>query len=205
MPRNKIHWYDGWFYDTVIAPHQDELFGQIKNLIEPDKNVIDIGCGTGRLAFALAGTSKSVMGIDLSKRNIRQATKILNRQPNQNVSFRHTSVSELLEKHTPRFDYAIMTYVIHEVAEKERIGLLRDLSQIADKIIIGDYWVPAPGRFDSAFTRMIEFVAGPDHFRNFKNYVRLGGVEYLAKAAGLRIVHELRFPEENNHVVLLRI
>lgn len=204
MPRNKIHWYDGRFYDTVIAPHQDKLFGQIKTLLEPGKSVIDIGCGTGRLAFALAANSKSITGIDLSKRNIRQASKTLGRQPEPNVTFLHTSVKELIEKDTHHFDYAIMTYVIHEVAEKERIGLLRDIAQIADRIIIGDYWVPAPGRFDSAFTRLIEFVAGPDHFRNFKNYVRLGGIEYLARGAGLRIEHELRFPEENNHIVLLR-
>jgi len=70
MTVNKNHWYDGWFYDKFIAPHQDILFGQIKNLIEPGSTVIDIGCGTGRLAFAISDKSKSVLGIDLSERNI---------------------------------------------------------------------------------------------------------------------------------------
>ena len=36
MMENKDHWYDGWFYDNFIAPNQDRLFGQIKNLIEPN-------------------------------------------------------------------------------------------------------------------------------------------------------------------------
>ena len=53
MPTNKEHWYDGWFYGRWIAPNQDRLFGQIKNLLPPNSTVIDVGCGTGRLAFTL--------------------------------------------------------------------------------------------------------------------------------------------------------
>ena len=52
MTENKNHWYDGWFYDTIIAPNQDKLFGQIEKLIEPKSSIIDVGCGTGRLAFS---------------------------------------------------------------------------------------------------------------------------------------------------------
>ena len=62
MTKNKYHWYDGWFYDKVIAPNQDKLFGQITSLIEPESSVIDIGCGTGRLAFALAINAKLFWG-----------------------------------------------------------------------------------------------------------------------------------------------
>jgi predicted RNA methylase len=49
MKENKKHWYDGWFYDVIIAPNQDNLFGQIKNLIAEGSSIIDIGCGTGVL------------------------------------------------------------------------------------------------------------------------------------------------------------
>jgi len=44
MTKNEHHWYDGWFYDSFIAPNQDKLFGQIKNLIEPQSIIIDVGC-----------------------------------------------------------------------------------------------------------------------------------------------------------------
>ena len=54
MAKNKNHWYDGWFYDTIIAPNQDKLFGQIKDLVGSQSTVIDVGCGTGRLEFSLS-------------------------------------------------------------------------------------------------------------------------------------------------------
>ena len=87
MTENKNHWYDGWFYDRIIAPNQDQLFAQIKELIEPQSTVIDIGCGTGRLAFTQGDHCKSVLGIDLSKRNIDRAQVLLQRQPNDKIKF----------------------------------------------------------------------------------------------------------------------
>ena len=30
MTENKNHWYDGWFYDRIITPNQDQLFAKIK-------------------------------------------------------------------------------------------------------------------------------------------------------------------------------
>jgi 2-polyprenyl-3-methyl-5-hydroxy-6-metoxy-1,4-benzoquinol methylase len=82
MIENKHHWYDGWFYDRIIAPNQDKLFWQIKNLIQPNSEIIDIGCGTGRLEFTLGDSCKSVLGIDLSIRNIERANLTLQDHPN---------------------------------------------------------------------------------------------------------------------------
>ena len=73
MTKNKHHWYDGWFYDTLIASNQNRLFAQIKNLVNPQSSIIDVGCGTGRFEFTLADKCKSVLGIDISERNIIRA------------------------------------------------------------------------------------------------------------------------------------
>jgi len=76
VKENKDHWYDGLFYDKIIAPNQDRLFVQTKNLIEPNSKIIDIGCGTGTFSFSVHEKYKSVLGIDLSKRNIERANHI---------------------------------------------------------------------------------------------------------------------------------
>ena len=203
MAENKNHWYDGWFYDRFIAPNQDKLFWQIKNLIQPNSGIIDIGCGTGRLEFTLADKCKSVLGIDLSKKNIDRANLKLLDHPNDKISFKHNNLSEIIKEGQTHFDYAVMTYVIHEVNEEERINLLTGISKVADKIIIGDYLVPRPKGFGSFLSEVIEFIAGTEHYRNFKSYVAKGGIHYLADKAGLKVVEEITNHPASNHLVVL--
>ncbi|MDF1613292.1 hypothetical protein [Stygiobacter electus] len=62
---NKTHWYDGWFYDSFIAPNQDRLFSLIKGIIEPASTVIDVGCGTKRFSFSVSARASKILSIDL--------------------------------------------------------------------------------------------------------------------------------------------
>ncbi len=203
MTENKTHWYDGWFYDTFIAPNQDKLFRQIKNIIETQSSIIDVGCGTGRLAFRLSSKSKSVLGIDLSKRNIDRANLSLFRMPNDKISFQHRNLSDIIKKDRAHYDYAILTYVIHEVNEDERFNLLTEMTQIADKIIIGDYLVPKPNGFSGRLTEVIEYIAGKEHYRNYKSYMANGGIYHLAEKTGLKIISEISNQPSTNHIVVL--
>ena len=200
---NKDHWYDGWFYDTFIAPNQDKLFRQIKNLIEPNSNIIDVGCGTGRFSFSVSDKCKSVFGIDLSTRNIERANLILAENPNDKISFQHKNISEISSGGKEHFDYAVMTFVIHEVDEEKRVNLLKEIAQVADKIIIGDYLVPKPKGFWSGLNEIVEFVAGSEHYRNYKNYTANGGIYYLANKAGLKVITEIKNHPSTNHLVML--
>lgn len=200
---NKVHWYDGWFYDKIIAPNQDGLFEQIIELIEPNSKIIDVGCGTGRFSFSVANKCKSILGIDLSKRNVERANLLLSKQPNDKISFQHNNVNSILADKKEHFDYAVMTYVIHEVDETERINLLRDIAQIADKIIIGDYLFPKPNGFGSILNEVVEYVAGKDHYRNYKSYLAGKGIVGLAENAQLKITKEKKDTSHTSHVVVL--
>ena len=44
MTQNKNHWYDGWFYDRIIAPNQDVTIVQMMRMIEKGSSVVDVGC-----------------------------------------------------------------------------------------------------------------------------------------------------------------
>jgi SAM-dependent methyltransferase len=203
MANNKNHWYDGLFYDTLIAPNQDKLFGQIRDMIGPESDIIDIGCGTGRFEFAIAGKCRSVLGIDLSERNIKMAKRTLFKYPNDKISFHHSNLPEIINEGGNHFDFAILTYVIHEVNKAERIDLLKQAAGIAEKIIIGDYVVPKPKGFTGFLSELIEFVAGRDHYRNYKSYMADGGISYLAAKAGLKIVIEKKNQNLPGYIVTL--
>ncbi|PIU19566.1 MAG: hypothetical protein COT18_06820 [Elusimicrobia bacterium CG08_land_8_20_14_0_20_59_10] len=203
MKDNKDHWYDGWLYDVLIAPHQDGLFGQILELMEPGSKVIDIGCGTGRFSFSAAGKYRSVLGIDLSRRNIARANLLLSRKLTGNISFRHAGAEAVLSGGKEHYDYAVMTYVLHEVGEPERVKLLLAAVRAADKVILGDYLVPTPGGFRGALAEMVEFAAGPGHYASYGNFVSHGGLRGLAAEAGLNIVREIKNEQAASHLVLL--
>jgi SAM-dependent methyltransferase len=202
MAGNKNHWYDGWFYDRVIAPNQDELFLEIKSLLPSQSEIIDVGCGTGRLSFTLADKCKAVLGIDLSEKNIERAKLNLLKFPDDKITYEHNDLNEIINK-GQTFDFAILTYVIHEVDRKDRIDLLKQISEIADKIIIGDYSVPRQKGIGGFLTGIIEFLAGKEHYRNYKSYIADGGIQFLASRSGLRIISEKKNRQQLNHIAVL--
>jgi 2-polyprenyl-3-methyl-5-hydroxy-6-metoxy-1,4-benzoquinol methylase len=203
IKENKEHWYDGWFYDKLIAPNQDRLFTQIINLIEPDSKILDVGCGTGRFSFSVSSKCKVVQGIDLSERNIARANLTLSNNPNNKISFQHNTVRDIISDNIEHFDYAVITYVIHEVNPEEREELLKDIAQVANKVIVGDYLFPRPVGFWSILNEVVEFAAGTEHYRNFKSYLTGHGISGLVERTGLKVVKEIKNTPYTSQIVVL--
>jgi SAM-dependent methyltransferase len=202
MTHDKNHWYDGWFYDKMIAPNQDRIFREIKKVIGSNSTIIDVGCGTGRFSFSVADKAKSVTGIDLSSKNIETANQTLQKNPNNKISFLHTNLANLISQNH-HYEYAVMTYVIHEVNPDERIALLNEMAQIADKIIIGDYLVPVNKGFWNLLNVIVEYLAGKEHYTNFKDFVANGGLIRLAENAGLKIISEIKDKPVTSQLLVL--
>lgn len=200
---NKSHWYDGLFYDKLIAPNQDKSFAQIKNLIEPNSTLLDVGCGTGRLAFQIADKCGKVEGIDLSIKNVKLANKRLSASNIINVTFHHADVIKFLSAKNNKYDFAVLSYVIHEVDISLRVEILKLLSQAADKIIIVDYLTPRPKGFWSVLNEVVEFIAGREHYRNFKSYIANGGIYGLAQQSDLKIVSEIKNVPSTSYIAVL--
>jgi SAM-dependent methyltransferase len=200
---NKHHWYDGLFYDKLIAPNQDRMFRKIKELVEPDSEILDVGCGTGRLEFFLSDKCKKITGIDLSEKNINIAEKKLKKSNRDNIYFKHKGFDNFIKNNSLNFDYVIVTYVIHELPYKERLSLLRGISGISKKIIVGDYLVPSPKGLWKVLNEVVEFAAGKDHYNNFKSFVKHNGITGLLNESGLRIQQEIKNSPLTSHIAVL--
>jgi SAM-dependent methyltransferase len=199
---NKNHWYDGIFYDKLIAPNQDGAFVHVKDLIADGSTLLDVGCGTGRLAFQLADKCDSIDAIDPSARNINIAHRKLAGKPTNGVRFHHADALGYLAEENVRFDYATISYVLHEIDERERDTLLRALSSVARNIIIVDYLVPQPRDHWRMLNTVVEFAAGPDHYRNFKSFIAGNGLKGLLERTGLTVLKELKNDPASSHIVL---
>ena len=200
---NKHHWYDGLFYDKLIAPNQDGMFRKIKELIEPGSEVLDIGCGTGRLEFFLSDKCKKITGIDLSEKNIVQAEKKSKKNNRDNIYFKHIGFENFIKNNSLNFDYVILTYVIHELPYEERLLLLKGVSEISKKIIVGDYLVPSPKGLWKILNEVVEFAAGKDHYNNFKSFIKHNGIAGLLNESGLKIHQEIKNRPLTSHIAVL--
>ncbi|MEJ2614875.1 MAG: class I SAM-dependent methyltransferase [Ignavibacteriaceae bacterium] len=203
MPENKNHWYDGLFYDKIIAPNQDRSFQIVKSLINENSSVLDVGCGTGRLAFQLGDKCRKIDGIDLSKRNIDLANKKFSKNPSLKIFFYHADVQNFLMTKEKIYDYSVISYVIHEIDEMKRENILKLISEKSRYVIVVDYLYPRPKRFWSILNEVVEFAAGREHYKNFKSFLANKGIMGLIEKSGLKVVKEIKNNPLTTHIVIL--
>jgi SAM-dependent methyltransferase len=201
---NKDHWYDGRFYDVCIAPNQDRVFRQIGNLISDQSSVLDVGCGTGRLAFQLADKCTRIDGVDLSRRNVEIARQKLAKRPSGVIAFHHADILHFLKGSGREYDYSVLTYVLHEMQIGDRISTVHALAAATRRLIIVDYLVPQPRTLTGVLNTLVERAAGQEHYRNFRTFTGANGLAGLLRGAGLTIVEENRGSPAGAHIVVAR-
>ncbi len=69
-PHNPQIWHDEKLFDIFFRQHYEQLLGRASSAGSP---VLELGCGEGRLAIALAHKGCSVEAIDLSPERIQRA------------------------------------------------------------------------------------------------------------------------------------
>jgi trans-aconitate methyltransferase len=86
--------------------------------IQPNENVLDVGCGTGTLALKVAALCKFVIGIDSSPSMIAEASSLAASQKVENVQFQVMDACEInLQK---RFDVVFSNSVLHWIQRAEK-------------------------------------------------------------------------------------
>ncbi len=204
MVENKDHWYDGRFYDIFIAPNQDRIFGRVSNFINDHATILDVGCGTGRLAFQLRQKYTRFDGVDLSRRNVEIASRKLAKRPSDVIAFHHADIFQFLKGAETRYDYAVITYVLHEMEIGDRVRIVRALAEAARELIIVDYLVPQPKTLAGLLNTIVERAAGADHYRNFRTFTGANGLAGLLSETELTVVDEIRGAPAGTHIVVAR-
>jgi len=183
---DRTSWYDGCLFEKIMGKRSRAMFVEpICSMIENGSSVIDIGCGTGSLVLALAHRCTNVVGIDSSSKMIKYALTGLVANPSPHVVFYHLPAYLLSETFTERFDYSIMSQVLHETAAHDRLGMMEEAQKISRKSIIADYAAPLPRNIYGVIIKCVESLAGSEHNMNFKSWQESGGIDRFIADQGL--------------------
>jgi ubiquinone/menaquinone biosynthesis C-methylase UbiE len=175
MAEDKSQFYYGWIYHKVLDPPLEEARQVALNLVPEGSSVLDIGCGTGQLCFALKEQKKCVVvGLDLSLRMIDFARKS---NPFQDVTFIHGDANDLGVFSDGSFNYATMLMLMHELPSSQQTLILKEALRVASRGIIIDSVAPLPRNAGGIGIRIVETIFGHDHNQHFKDFVAKGGIK----------------------------
>lgn len=109
------HEYDDVFPRHVAEHYVDKRTGLVKRLLPFGGYVLDVGCGTGRLAEAIGGEGYDVYGADLSPEMIRKAHE-------RGLHNTYAAVTTALPFADGSFDLALTVATLHHLETPERVA-----------------------------------------------------------------------------------
>jgi ubiquinone/menaquinone biosynthesis C-methylase UbiE len=169
-------------YDILISPLLKGLRSTILMHIDEDSSILEVGCGTGEFAKDLINKNISnYIGVDISEEAITIAKSKVS-----NPNFRFIASDFLEVEIDEKFDYAIFPMIIHSIPVELALKLLTKASKVASKIIIADYLVPQPKNYKSLLVKLIERIAGKEHFGNFTNFKKINGAHFFKEELGFK-------------------
>jgi len=172
-------------YSTVIDPLLRDLRVHVPQFsgMKAGDRVLDVCCGTGDQVLHYARRGIIAAGIDHSPHMIRVAERNKRKHGLRNVSFQVGDATELpFRDHC--FDYASISLALHEKEASPRNRIISEMKRVVRKegiLVFVDFQVPLPRNPYTCVAQAIEFIAGGEHHRYFKDYIGQGGLEEILR------------------------
>lgn len=170
------------FYNIPVA-----LLSPIRKRIvkmseaEKDSVVIDIGCGTGKQAYAFADKAEKVVAVDLNRKMLDIAKK---NNRHSNIEFSLQDATNLpYDDNT--YDIAIISMVLHDMPFSIIDKTIKEAIRITKnngKVVILEYGVPKNKFIAFWATSFIKLYESP----YYKKFIKMNFYDYL-KANNLKI------------------
>ena len=170
-------------YSTIIDPLLSNLRAYTVKFsgMKAGDRVLDVCCGTGDQVFHYAQAGIMATGIDLDLNMLKLARKDKRNRGLKGVSFQRADAQKLPFKDNV-FDGASISLALHEKEREARDNIISEMKRVVRKggaLIFLDFQVPLPNTLFSRLVKLIEFFAGREHHRCFRDYLAQGGLEVL--------------------------
>lgn len=169
----------GFLYGKFVDPVLEGMRTRAAHYIQPGQHVLDVACGTGAQLFAAAEKVGRATGIDHSMSMIQQAKKTAIAKDLNHIDFILHDVTERWPFNDKHFDVVILSLALHQFSPEHYSFILKEMSRVAEKMIFIDYSIPLPDNLYGAGSKIAEFLAGREHFKNFRQYKRKGGLNTI--------------------------
>ena len=176
------------FYDCLLSPFIRSIRRDVLETVlrlQPE-NVLDVACGTGDQLRLLAENSIAAVGVDMSEAMLK-----ICRKTNPVADCLLQDATQMAFQNE-RFDLAMISFALHETGWKSASGILEEIHRVlkpSGHLLVVDYANSQETPFYVRQTiRMIEFMAGRRHFRNFCTYRLKGGLTTLIGKNRFRLV-----------------
>ncbi|MBM4305705.1 MAG: methyltransferase domain-containing protein [Deltaproteobacteria bacterium] len=173
-------------YDTFVEPF-NSVIRQIVIKSFPVKEgmkVLDVGCGTGTNLMLYHKAGCLVHGIDLSPSMLEVARNKLG----EHADLRVGDASQMPYQDN-FFDLVTSMLTLHEIPYRIRSQVMKEMIRVVSRegrILLTDYH-PGPIRFPKgwmfkAIILLFEVVAGREHFKNYRDFLKKKGLPELIGA-----------------------
>jgi ubiquinone/menaquinone biosynthesis C-methylase UbiE len=197
------------WYDFIFEPLNSGLrqIGLKMYAVEEGMNVLDIGCGTGAHLKIYQQEKCHIFGIDLSESMLQMArTKLGHGTDLRHCDAANTPFSE------STFDLILISTVLHEMRQQVRLDVLTEARRILKtdgRLLLIDFH-PGPlrklkGYYSKIIITIAEISAGREHFKNYRHFIRMGGLPNLIDTCGFQIIDSKIVSGGNFGIFLLAI
>ena len=189
----------------MVDPFLGDLRNSVVELarINAGDRVLDVCCGTGDQVFHYLRKGAVATGVDRDPGMIELAEKDRERQGFNNVNFRRGSAAKL-PFWDGYFDCASISLGLHEMNRDERSRVVSEMKRVVKKagnLIFVDFNVPSPNNSIACLINAVEFLAGKDNYRRFRDYMAQGGLNQLLKENQLTVQKEALYKSGNVQII----
>jgi len=196
--------YSAKFYDRLLSPFIRAIRIRVLSLVKKYhyQSILDVCCGTGDQLKLLKKHGFNGEGIDIS-----DAMLSVTKKGEYPVDCFHQDATQM-QYEEAKFDLVMTSFALHEKDHAAAHKIVREMLRVTAEgkdILIVDYEL---GEKTSSVSKMliyfIEWLAGREHFRNFKSYIKKGGLPELLSGCGLQELERHYFAQHGIILILLR-
>jgi len=191
-------------YSTIVDPVLKDVRTCVVELsgVKAGDRVLDVGCGTGDQVFHYERKGAIATGVDQNPNMIELAER--NRKSGGFKATFHVASATELPFPDGYFDCTSISLALHEMRRDERNRAVSEMKRVVKKkgtLIFIDFQVPLARNFTGYFIKAIEFIAGKENHKNFRDYMAHGGLKGILKEAQLMPQKEALLKSGNLQII----